>query len=79
MKIDGDALPQRKGESTKDSPASLYMPSRIMPQGTSVHICLNSVDPRHYEGWDGQLTACEADVKDTPRRHRVEDAVGSDA
>jgi hypothetical protein len=38
-----------------------------------------AVDPRHYEGWDGQLTAYEADVKDTPRRHRVEDAVGSDA
>ena len=35
-----------------------------MPQGISVHIGLNSVDPRHYEGWDGQLTACEADAKD---------------
>ena len=35
-----------------------------MPQGISVHIGLNSVDPAHYEGWDGQLTACEADAKD---------------
>ena len=35
-----------------------------MPQGISVHIGLNCVDPRHYEGWDGQLTACEADAKD---------------
>jgi hypothetical protein len=35
-----------------------------MPQGISVHIGLNSVDPRHYEGWDGKLTACEADAKD---------------
>ena len=35
-----------------------------MPQGISVHIGLNSVDPRHYEGWAGQLTACEADAKD---------------
>ena len=35
-----------------------------MPQGISVHIGLNSVDPKQYEGWDGQLTACEADAKD---------------
>jgi hypothetical protein len=35
-----------------------------MPQGISVHIGLNSVDPRQYEGWAGQLTACEADAKD---------------
>ena len=35
-----------------------------MPQGISVHIGLNSVDPGQYEGWDGQLTACEADAKD---------------
>jgi metacaspase-1 len=35
-----------------------------MPKGISVHIGLNSVDPNQYEGWDGQLTACEADAKD---------------
>ena len=35
-----------------------------MPQGISVHIGLNSVDPRQYEGWDGRFTACEADAKD---------------
>jgi hypothetical protein len=35
-----------------------------MPQGISVHIGLNRVDPNNYEGWDGQLTACEADAKD---------------
>ena len=35
-----------------------------MPQGISVHIGINRVDPDHYEGWDGQLTACEADAKD---------------
>ena len=33
-----------------------------MPQGISVHIGLNSVDPGQYEGWNGQLTACEADA-----------------
>ena len=35
-----------------------------MAQGISVHIGLNRVDPDHYEGWDGQLAACEADAKD---------------
>jgi hypothetical protein len=35
-----------------------------MSQGISVHIGLNRVDPVQYEGWDGQLTACEADAKD---------------
>ena len=40
-----------------------------MPQGISLHIGLNSVDPRQYEGWDGQLlTACEADAKDMQAR-----------
>ena len=34
-----------------------------MPKGHSLHIGLNSVDPAQYEGWDGQLAACEADAK----------------
>jgi metacaspase-1 len=36
----------------------------IMSSGISLHIGLNRVDPDQYEGWDGQLTACEADAKD---------------
>ena len=35
-----------------------------MAQGISVHIGLNRVNPDQYEGWDGQLAACEADAKD---------------
>lgn len=35
-----------------------------MATGISLHIGLNNVDPVHYQGWDGQLTACEADAKD---------------
>jgi len=35
-----------------------------MAKGISVHIGLNGVDPDHYGGWDGQLTACEFDAKD---------------
>jgi len=35
-----------------------------MANGKSIHIGLNSVDPAHYNGWDGQLQACESDAKD---------------
>ena len=33
-----------------------------MSHGMSLHIGLNSVDPNSYEGWDGQLVACENDA-----------------
>jgi len=33
-------------------------------KGLSIHIGLNAVDPAHYEGWDGELNACEFDAKD---------------
>jgi hypothetical protein len=36
----------------------------MMPRGISLHIGLNSVDPAHYDGWDGALTACEFDAND---------------
>jgi metacaspase-1 len=32
--------------------------------GVGLHIGLNRVDPGHYGGWGGQLTACEADARD---------------
>ncbi len=35
-----------------------------MPRGISLHIGLNAVDPEHYQGWPGTLTACEADAHD---------------
>jgi hypothetical protein len=35
-----------------------------MKTGISLHLGLNYVDPDHYEGWDGELFACEADAKD---------------
>ncbi|MDE9449800.1 caspase family protein [Aliiroseovarius sp. Z3] len=31
-------------------------------QGMSLHVGVNTVDPAHYDGWDGQLAACEADA-----------------
>jgi hypothetical protein len=35
-----------------------------MAHGMSLHLGLNAVDPVHYQGWDGVLTACEADAED---------------
>ena len=35
-----------------------------MAKGIGVHIGLNRVDPAHYGGWSGPLTACEADAED---------------
>jgi metacaspase-1 len=35
-----------------------------MARGMSLHIGLNRVDPAHYQGWDGALTACEFDAND---------------
>ena len=35
-----------------------------MANGLSLHVGLNRVDPKHYAGWSGPLTACEADAED---------------
>jgi hypothetical protein len=35
-----------------------------MAKGISLHIGLNFVDPNHYGGWDGELSAAEYDAKD---------------
>ena len=35
-----------------------------MKKGISLHLGLNYVDPNHYDGWKGELFACEADAKD---------------
>ena len=39
-------------------------PESAAARGISLHVGLNSVDPAAYEGWDGQLTACEFDAED---------------
>jgi hypothetical protein len=33
-------------------------------RGLSLHLGLNAVSPAHYEGWSGELNACEFDAKD---------------
>jgi hypothetical protein len=37
---------------------------RMARRGLSLHIGLNAVSPAHYEGWSGELNACEFDAKD---------------
>jgi hypothetical protein len=34
-----------------------------MPQGLSLHIGVNAIDPAHYSGWSGELAACEFDAE----------------
>ncbi|WP_156921710.1 caspase family protein [Desulfovibrio inopinatus] len=51
----------RTGVSTV---SSSRMPTTGKRKGMSLHIGLNSVDPSHYAGWDGQLIACENDAYD---------------
>lgn len=33
-------------------------------KGYSLHVGLNYVDPAYYQGWDGELVACENDTED---------------
>jgi hypothetical protein len=35
-----------------------------VPQAISIHVGLNEVDPKHYQGWNGKLVACEFDAND---------------
>ena len=35
-----------------------------MAKGLALTIGLNAVNPKHYEGWSGELNACEADAND---------------
>ncbi len=39
-------------------------PATSTPTGISLHLGLNSVDPKHYGGWSGDLVACEFDAND---------------
>lgn len=47
-----------------------------MKKAISLHIGLNYVDPEHYAGWDGQLTAAEFDSADM---HLIAKAEGFEA
>ncbi len=39
-------------------------PESAVARGYALHVGLNAVDPGAYEGWSGELTACEFDARD---------------
>ena len=51
-------------ESNKESKREKPSAQPTSPKGISINIGLNRVDPVHYDGWSGQLTACEFDARD---------------
>ena len=54
------AAKSRKSGRRRASSARLASKAR----GLSLHLGLNSVNPRHYGGWSGDLMACEFDARD---------------
>jgi len=51
---------ESKKESSREKPGAPPDSSK----GISINIGLNRVDPNHYDGWSGQLAACEFDAQD---------------
>jgi len=51
-------------KSTTRKTATANRRNAATSKGLSLHIGLNSVDPRHYAGWSGDLMACEFDAQD---------------
>jgi hypothetical protein len=58
----GAAKATRAGARRRTTAARPATPAQS--RGLSLHIGLNSVDPRHYAGWSGDLLACEFDAHD---------------
>jgi metacaspase-1 len=59
-------MAKRKAKKAKKS--KVVRSGRTAPakaiRGLSLHIGLNSVNPKHYAGWSGDLMACEFDAED---------------
>lgn len=53
-------VPAKKTAAAKKSTARPTAACR----GLSLHLGLNSVSPKHYDGWSGDLLACESDARD---------------
>ena len=57
----------KKSTASKSRKTTSRKKGRAVPtssRGISLHIGLNSVSPRHYAGWSGDLMACEFDALD---------------
>ena len=53
-----------KKSAKKAKKARKAAPAAGKAKALSLHLGLNAVDPAHYEGWDGKLSACEFDARD---------------
>ena len=51
-------------QARREAPRVAPPPAAAGRRGISLHIGLNSVDPVHYAGWNGELVACEYDAED---------------
>ena len=60
----GETAPHHPRRNTTMAPAKGIALPTTKAKGIALTIGLNLVDPKHYQGWDGQLTACEADAED---------------
>ena len=66
--------PAKRRATTSRAKAAMARPRRgrkksaasgpPVARGLSLHIGLNSVNPKHYAGWSGDLMACEFDAND---------------
>ena len=54
--------PTRRATTKRATTKRVTKPAKA--KGLSLHIGLNAVDPKHYDGWSGELFACEQDAKD---------------
>jgi hypothetical protein len=59
----------RRSRATLAGADAAHATSRedLMPNGVSLHIGVNRVDPAHYNGWSGDLAGCEFDAQDMQR------------
>src|SRR6185503_15592295 len=55
------AMKKRAKKSARKPKAGTTAAAR---KAISLHLGLNAVDPAHYEGWKGELAACEFDAND---------------
>ena len=55
---------KRAGATRKTTAAAKMLGLGRRARGVSIHIGLNAVSPAQYEGWSGELNACEFDARD---------------
>lgn len=57
-------MAKSRAKASKATRSKAAKPKAARSRGLSLHIGLNSVNPKHYAGWSGELVACEYDAND---------------